>query len=391
MMKKYLYQFCAIFIFLLFLTLSSQFALALDAAGYIVYQVDGALYSVQPDGRGDKKIIDKVDGQAVISPDGKKIAYFSEHSVFIKNLSDEQAKAIYIGKPGDIVNIITWMGENGDGILFRKILSDKKENKSNYYYYNIPKGTIKDLGIFYEPPIIQPKTNSWVYPNLKSGSDKNEIFAGKIDGEGRYVFTGKILNVLSWEAKNDVLLYSFDDKIHGYDVNSRERQLIKLPFKDVNVVAYCYPTLLYYQMKENESQGLQLFDPERNEQKEVVDSKKTFYLVTSNGPHDKVIVFAPDKANNLMGEGELFLVETKKGESIKLTKDLGRRVFNEISMRNQWSPDGKYFVYEKMRLKKQRLRKSDIYIAGEGKDEKLFQKGKPYGNFAMPTWGEINK
>lgn len=360
------------------LVLAAAPVFCLEAPGNIVYEKDGAIYLIQPDGRGEKKIADKGEGPALVSPDGGKVAYTLGSKIFVKDLKG-LTNVVYEGAKNDNICLFAWKSEMG-GFMFRKILDGGKQE---YLAYNESDGKTKSLGILYEIPVLSRTGKYWAYSTYKPGEKKSEIYCGLPGEKGQYVFEGRMNQVLNWEKENDVVMYGLNDKIFGYHLMTRARQTFVLPFKDVYIVSLAYPSILYcFNDPEEHSPGLKIYDPEGNEQKDIIEEKKWFIQVSHNQDQDKTIVFNPSKAKDYLGEGDLYLIETKSGKSTKLTKDVGRRVLREINMDNQWSPDGKYFIYEKVRLKHSDIKKSEIFIAGEGKDEKLLKQA------GHPVWGK---
>jgi hypothetical protein len=366
-----------LFIIITLLILAPRLGFCLEAPGNIVFERDGGIYLIQPDGRGEKKIADKGEGPVLISPDGQKVAYTLDNKIFLKDLKG-LTNLVYEGAKTDNITLFSWKSELG-GFMFRKLFDGGKQE---FFIYNDSGGKVKSVGTLYEVPILSRTGKFWAYSTHHPGDKKSEIYCGPPGEKGQYVFEGRMNQTLNWDKENDVVMYGLNDKILGYHVETRSRQTFVLPFKDVYIVALAYPSILYcFNDTEEHSPGLKIYDPEGNEQKDIIEDKKSFIQVTHNQPQDKVVVFNPSKPGNFLGEGELFLIETKSGKSTKLTKDSGRRVLTEINMDNQWSPDGMYFIYEKVKLKNSSVKKSEIYIAGEGKDEKLLKQA------AHPVWG----
>jgi hypothetical protein len=346
----------------------------LDAPGHIIYEKDGAIFIMQPDGRGVKKLAEAGRGPVLSSPDGKKTAYYLHNSLYVVE-NGGQGRMVYQGKPDEKIHLFAWKpGELG--IFFRKL---EPGGGQHFFRMDEEKGIIKDLGVHHETPVLFETGEYWVHSSFKPGVKNSEVYGGPPGEKGNYIFHGKLANVIGWDRKSPVLLYYANDKIFGYELLNRIRQTFNLPFSDISVVHFGMSCILYYYPDyEEKSAGLKIYDPERSERTDIIEEKKVFVPVTTNQDNMKLVVFVPQKPKDIMGEGELYLVEIKEAKATKLTKERGYRVFREINMDNQWSPDGKYFVYDKVSMKFSSVKKSEIFIAGEGKDEKLIkQAGHP--------------
>jgi hypothetical protein len=216
-------------------------------------------------------------------------------------------------------------------------------------------------------------------------SDESQIYANEIGTDKKqFVFQGRRKEILGWDKENSIVLYTMFDKIYAFDLVHRQRQIINLPFKEVIVFAYNKSGIMFYHKNQEEKDpGIMLFDPQKGEQKGLIEGKKTALVVSYNQDLSKLIFFVPQNPSSEMGEGELYLFEADTANVVKLTRDKGRRVIMDKNLALQWSPDGKYFVYEKVRMKHGDIKKSELWIAGSGKNE-LFK--KQAGN---PVWGSI--
>lgn len=385
-------------ILLIIFAFSGNASWGLNAPGTILFHQKGKIYSIKPDETDRKVIAEKGSGPALASPDGKKIIYKLNNQIFLITDSDQKGKLIYRGNDDEVIILLSWLGS--DRFFFKKvppipkggIKKIQQEKAHTYFIINVDTNTMKKLGEFYEDPDFSPDAQYWVYSTYQPGKDKSEVYGGEIGEKGRYVFDGRMKDVLAWDRKTGSVVYTFKDKIYSYRIHPRERQIYNLPFKDVVVVSFSSPSLIfYYENQEENRKGLILFDPEVQEQKTLIDKKVVAREVTHNPERDKFIIFVPDRHDDFMGEGKLYLVEAKKGEATELTRDVGRRIFKRYNMSNQWSPDGKYFAYEKLRLKYSNFKKSEIFIAGEGKNEKLIRDMKFFRQPALPTWADFNQ
>lgn len=360
---------------------------SMEAPGNILFQFNGQLSTIQSDGRGGKTVSVGANTPAYVSPDGKKIVYFNENGIFLITDIKEKGKLINDSRKGEIPCFLGWNQES-NGFFFRRTNQDKSVS---IFAMDLDKNSLRDLGSFQEIPKISPSGKYWVYSANKPETSESEVYGGLIGEKGRYIFDGHISNILCWDMVQDAIIYSVSDKIYGYSLEDRSRQIIPLPFKDVSVISFGASEILYKNRdQENNMPGLHIFDPETNEQKTLDDKKGIAVEVTHNMDRSKFVIFAPSKSNNLMGEGDLYLVESRDAKVTKLTKDSGNRIFNVINMNYQWSPDGKYFVYEKLKLSGQKAKKSELYIVGEGKNEVLLKSKKTSFNyFSNPTWGEL--
>jgi len=356
-------------------------AWAIEAPGHIVYEHKGKLWSRRPD-RSEEKVLSErgATGSALYSPDGRLLVYPLGNKIFQIDLSKKKEKLLFEGAAKERIDLFSWLPAL-KSFMFRK---QKENDIHEYYYLNLKETRIEKLKELYENPVLTRDGKYWAYTTVMPDQDgkKSQIYASKVGEEkGNFVFQGRYKDILGWNADAPVILYSMFDKIYAFNVSSRHRQIINLPFRSVVVVAYMKSGLIYYNkdQEENDS-GIMIYDPQSGEQKQLIEPKKTAYLVTYNKDMTKIVFFAPDKMNDDMGHGQLYLFESKTGEAKSITRDLGRRVLLEKNMSLQWSPDGKYFVYEKLKMKFTNIKRSDIWISGEGKNERLKKRS---GN---PVW-----
>lgn len=359
-------------------------ARAVEAPGIIIYEREGKLWMIQSDGEGQKILAERgATSGALVSHDGKLVAYPYQNKIYLITMSDKSEKLIYEGAKEDKINLYQWLPDP-DKFVFRK---RKANDTHDYFLLNIKDMQVKELGNFFESPMISPSGTHWAFTTLEPGKDTEEsqIYVSEIEGDNKFfVFQGAHKAILGWDRKNPVLLYTMFDKIYAFDVINRQRQIIRLPFKNVVVVAYNSSGILYYNKnQEEETPGIMLYDPQGGEEKRLIETKKTAYLVTQNEDSSKLIFFAPLQDGKDWQEGDLYLFESEKGEAAKLTRDVGRRVMMDNNFSLQWSPDGKYFAYQKLKMKHSKIKRSDIWIAGEGKDDRL----KVHAG--IPVWGNI--
>ncbi len=375
-----------VFIVLILLGMMFHISTAFEAEGKIIFYEKGKIISLQPDERGREVISNIGETPAIASPDGKKIIFTCKNRIYIKEIDNKEVKPIYEGQKGDKIALISWLSDS-QRFYFRKLNSN---GKHHYFVLDVKENRIMDLGEFYEAPIISPSGKCWVYSTYDPNKPKCEVYGGLLGKKGNYVYDGRLTHFLSWDVEKEVVTYEIHDKIYSFDVIERYRQLFRLPFKDVKIVSFGYPYLVYYYKdQENKKKGILLYDPKSNEQTAVIDKKAIAFQIGYNVTHDKFLVFVPRDPKKIMGEGDVYLIEGNTGEATKLTRDVGYRVFNVINYNNQWSPDGKYIVYEKIRLKYSKYKKSEIFIAGEGKNEKFIKKMRFFRHPANPTWGSI--
>jgi Tol biopolymer transport system component len=358
--------------------------------GHILYVRNGNLYYANPDGTSEEKIADNVKGQVLQSPDGRMIAYISGNAIHVNKFADNTGEEVYSFEEGENFNLYAWPPQPGKTFIFRRI---NKDGAQDFFTIDISNKHVKEIGSFFETPVISPRGMYWVYSTYKPGKEKSEVFGGEIGQQGNYVYTGRISSVLGWDPDNEVVAYAVNDKIVLYHVESRQRQVMNVPFKDSRMVAFGFSSILYFNRRRGENVGdLMLFDPERGEQKEVIENKRDCILVTYNDKQDKFVVFVPSSENNPMGEGVLYLVDIRKGESKKLAADLGHRIFQEINMDNQWSPDGNHFVFENLTFKRSQLRRGEVWVTtNQEKSRKMMSDWKNYNEFAYPVWAKISR
>lgn len=365
-----------------FIMLTSS-ANAVDAPGSIVFEREGKLWIIQPDGAGEKVLSEKAaTGYAVFSTDGDKVVFPYKHSIYMVDTFSMEEKLLYEGSENDKISIFCWSPKT-DGFIFRKA---QDNGSQDYYVFNLKENKAKRVMNLFENPIISTNGEYWAYTTLQPGqkSEESRIYVSEIGEDNRqFVFQGTIRNVLGWDQQASVVLYSMFDKIYAFDVKNRQRQIINLPLKNVFIVAYDSTGLLYHNLDQEERQsGILLYNPESGEEKPLIESKKTAYVVTQNNDSSKLVFFVPTRPGDDMGEGDLYLFEGRKGEAVKLTRDIGKRVLTKKNLDLQWSPDGKYFVYEQLRLRFSQIRRADLWIAGEGRNDRL----KPHA--ANPSWGK---
>ena len=362
-------------------------ARAVEARGFIVYEHKGKLWMIRPD-KSDEKVISERGATApvMISPTGDAVVYPHKNNIYLIEIPSFKEKLLYSGKEGEELDLFSWRPKM-EGFIFRK----KNGDMHQYYMFNMKDNTVKTLRELYENPFLNDEGTYWAYTTLKPGDKSNEsqIYACKIsDEKGSFVFQGRRKDILGWNDEQPVVMYSKFDKIYAFDVVNRFRQIIRLPagFSNVFVIAYNKTGLLYYNKNQEENdKGLLLLDPNTGEQKALIETDKTAYLVTYNQDMSKMVLFAPTKMNDDLGHGELYLYESKTGEATKLTRDMGNRILLNRNLSFQWSPDGKYFIYEKLRMKYADIKRADIWVAGEGKNDQLIKRG---GN---PVWGELKE
>lgn len=362
-------------------------AKAVEARGFIVYEHKGKLWMIRPD-KSDEKIISERGATApvLISPTGDAVIYPHKNNIYLLEVPDFKEKLLYSAKEGEELDLFSWRS-GMEGFIFRK----KDGDMHQYFMFNMKDNTVKTLRELYETPFLNEDGTYWAYTTLKPGdkSEESQIYAGKVNEEkGNLVFQGKRKDILGWSSEQPVVLYSKFDKIYAFDVVNRLRQIIRLPagFSEVFVIAYNNSGLLYYHKNQEEKdKGLLLLDPNTGEQKALIETDKTAYLVTYNKDMSKLVFFAPSKMNDDLGHGELYLFESKTGEATKLTKDMGNRLLLNRNLSFQWSPDGKYFIYERLKMKHGNIKRADIWVAGEGKNDQLIKRG---GN---PVWGELKE
>ena len=367
-----------------FIIVLSPLGFCEDIPGLILYEKDGAVFSIQPDGRGNKKLADNARGPLMPSPDASRYAFVMGSKIFLIKPPKYKVQLIYQGKDNDEIFLVDWKSKSG-GFFFRKLLPDGRQK---IFLLDDEKGLIKDLGVYYESPVISSDGRFWVYSDYDPKiNNKSEVRGGEPGDKGLYVFHGRVSQVLGWDQKSPAVLYFSNDKILGYEVVNRARQIFNLPFQGITVVGFGYPSILYFynDTEENDS-GLKLYDPERKEKEDVIDNKKFFIKAASNRDDSKFIIFVPRKKNNPLGEGEVYFVDSKTATSTKLTRDTGRRVLLELNLNNNFSPDGKYFIYEKLKLKYSNIKRSDLWIIGGKKEVKLMDRA------GHPVWiGEPGK
>jgi len=359
-------------------------SVAIEAPGNIIFEKKGKLWMIQPDRAGEKVISEKgATSNALFSGGGEKVFFPLKNKIYMVNMNSMEEELIYEGEKEDKLDLYSWLDEQ-KCFLFRKL----KENGFHEYFRLTPKDNkVENLKTLYESPFLSRTGKYWAWTTYKpdEGKEKSIIYASLIGNKKKqFVFQGIRKNIIGWDSQNPIVLYSMFDRIYAFDLVNRRRQRINLPFKDIFVVAYNKNGLLYYNLNQTEEdQGILLFDPQSGEQKKVIDKKKSAFLVSYNQDLSKIVFFCPSRYGDDMGHGELYLLDGGTGEAVKLTNDIGRRVMFEKNMNLQWSPDGKYFVYEKLRIKFSKIKRSDIWIAGEGKNEQL---RKHAGN---PVWGVI--
>ncbi|MCE1247946.1 MAG: hypothetical protein LWY06_14985 [Firmicutes bacterium] len=357
---------------------------AVEAPGNIFYESKGKLWTIQPDKAGERVISEKCpSGNGLLSPDGKQFVFPVNNAIYSVNLSDKQEKLLYEGEKGKEMDLYSWI-QGMEGFVFRI-----NKGKDIFDYFQFKESDNKAVNILeaYEPPFLSDDGKFWAYTTYRPGmkSDESQIYAAEIGTDKKqFVFQGRRKEILGWDKENSVVLYTMFDKIYAFDLVHRQRQIINLPFKEIIVFAYNKSGIMYYNKNQEEKEtGIMLFDPQKGEQKGLVEGKKTAFVVTYNQDLSKLIFFVPQNPANDMGEGELYLFESDNATVVKLTRDRGDRVVKEKNLALQWSPDGKYFVYEKVRMKHGDVKKSEIWIAGDGKNEQL---RKQAGN---PVWGVI--
>lgn len=339
---------------------------------------------IQPDHAGEKVISEKgASSNALFSSTGEKVFYPLNNKIYMIDMNSMEEKLVYEGEKEDKVDLYSWISDL-NSFIFRKL---RKDGCYEYFRMTPENNKIESLKTLYENPFLSRAGKYWAWTTCKPGEskDKSKIYAARVGNKKKqFVFQGIRKNIIGWDSKNPTVLYSMFDVIYAFDIVKRRRQKIKLPFKNIFVVAYNKNGLLYYNLDQSEKdQGIFLFDPQSGEQKQIIENKKNAYLVTYNKDLSKIVFFCPKKFGDDMGNGELYLFEGSTGEAKKLTNDMGKRVIFKKNMNLQWSPDGKYFVYEKVKIKFSQIKRSDIWIAGEGKNERL---RKHAGN---PVWGVI--
>ena len=375
-----------IFLTLIFIGLTVNRARAVESTGFIVYEHKGKLRMIRPD-KSDEKVISErgATGGALISPNGDAIVYPYDNKIYHISVPSLKEKLLYTGNKDDKIDLYSWRSKM-EGFIFRKRI---KDDLHEYYLFNIKDNQVTKLKDLFENPFMSECGNYWAYTTIKPGTEgkESQIYAGKItDKKARFVFQGRRKDILGWNRENPVVLYSKFDKIYAFDVINRYRQIIRLPsgFRDVFVIAYNNMGLLYYNKNQEENdKGILLLDPNSGEQKALIESDKTAYLVTYNRDRSKLVFFAPTKMYDDLGHGELYLFESKTGEATKLTRETGKRILVDKTLNYQWSPDGKYFVYERLKMKFTNIKRSDLWVAGEGKNDQLMKRS---GN---PVWGVL--
>jgi hypothetical protein len=397
MMKNFTRSICFIIAMLIIVTsISGANEKKTDAvySGHILYLKNGGLYSAKPDGTDEEMISDNVKGQILLSPDSGMVAFISGNALYVKNFADNSAdnskEEIYSFDEGENFNLYLWPPAPGRMFIFRRINQDGRQD---FFTADVSAGQVKEVGSFYEPPIISPAGKYWVYSTYQPGKEKSDVFGGEIGQQGNYVYTGRISNIAGWDPVNEVVAFAVNDKIVLYQLETRQRQIMNLPFRGSKIVGFGFSSILYFNPRRNENVGdLMLFDPERGEQKEIIDNKKGCILVSHNNKLNKFVVFIPADPKNLKGEGDLYMVDIQKGESKKLTRELGRRIFQEINMNNQWSPDGNHFVFENLTFKHAQLKRAEVWVTtNQEKSRKMMQNWKHYHSYAYPIWGKIEK
>lgn len=380
--KRFNFLLClSVFIFV-FLVIGKS--LAVDAPGNILFEKKGKLWMIQPDHAGEKVISEKgASSNALFSSKGEKVFYPLKNKIYMVDMNSMEEKLVYDGEKEDRVDLYSSLTDL-NSFIFRKL----REDGCHEYFRMTPKDNkVESLKTLYENPFLSRTGKYWAWTTCKpgEGKDKSRIYAARVGNKKKqFVFQGVRKNIIGWDSNNPTVMYSMFDRIYAFDIVNRRRQRINLPFKDIFVIAYNKTGLLYYNLDQEEKDpGILLFDPQSGEQKQVIEKKKSAYLVTYNKNLSKVVFFCPTKFGDDMGHGELYLFESGTGEATKLTNDMGKRVILEKNMNLQWSPDGKYFVYEKLKIKFSQIKRSDIWIAGEGKNERLRKRA------CNPVWGVI--
>jgi len=371
-----------LFLILIMVSFTLSRGFCSDMPGRILYEKDGALCSIQPDGRGNKVIVPDARGPVLPSPDGTRLAFVRDNQIFLVSGPEHTVSLLYQGQDDDGIFLMDWKTKSR-GFFFRKFLDDGSQK---IFLINDEEGLIKDLGLYHETPVLSHQGDFWVYSdyNPEDPDKKSEVWGGEPGEKGVYVFHGRVSQVLGWDKNSPAVMYFINDKIYGFELVSRARQIFNLPFDDVTVIAFGYPSILYFKnlSDEDEAGGLKLYDPERREQEDVIDGKKLFLRVASNKEDTRHIVFVPQRNNDPLGEGDLYFVNTSDATSTKLTKDIGRRVLLENNLSHNFSPCGKYFVYEKLRLRFSNIKRSELWIVGGEKETKLIDRA------GHPVWIE---
>ncbi|MFP4497369.1 MAG: hypothetical protein ACLFQV_04090 [Vulcanimicrobiota bacterium] len=366
-----------------FMTLTTQL-MALEAPGNIFFHKQDGVYVIQPDGRDEKKILEKAQGQVLPSPDGRKLLYVIDNALYISNMEDNTEKIIYQGNQDQLFPY-RWLPDS-DSFIFRTPDADKL----TYYILSIGDKQLKKLGSFYEPPSFSPNGKYWVYSDWTPGCSKSEVHGGNIGEEGNYVFTGRMTDVLSWDKDINAVLYGINDKLYGFDLDNRGRQIIPLRFKKIEIIAYGSSTMIFhYKNPDEDGEGLNIYDTEVGEQNTIIDKVKGARKVSMNKAGDKIIIFIPMDPDRFLWEGDLYFIDFRQGTANKITKDLGQRIFREINMDYQWSPDGKYFVYDNIRMRYSKPKKTELFMTeGKEKPHKMWKK-KFFDQLLYPTWAEL--
>lgn len=358
-------------------------ALAVESEGYITYQNDGNLCRILPDGRGEKVLVKGFSGQYSVSPDGKKIVFADKNRIYSMPINGGDRKLIYEGAKDKTLQVLRWLPDS-KSFFFR---IPEKDDSAKYFILDEAKGNLKDLGLHYERPLISPSGTYWVYSTKAPGVKKVEVYGGNIGEKGNYIFTGGMDMILSWQAEKDVIIYSKKSKLLWYKLDNRQRQIVNLHLKDIKVIAFAGSTVVYVNTNfEVKEPAMMIYDPDRNVQDSLLDGKKGGIFISHNKNMDKILIFIPRNLKKPMEEGDLYFVDVQKGKAEKLTRDVGERLINRTDLSQQWSPDGKFFVYEKMRLKHSKFKKSEVFVAGEDKNEKLIKTPGIFREPAFPVW-----